>query len=141
MDYKIKDLDGMILVTSEGTNREEALKKLEDYLQENNISTLGFYFIELYNSTGVSGAMALAKVEYEPKRNKKFRSSTLKPGPYLIFDYSYEEYVEASKPGADDKLDIKGYLKEKGYKVLGFPFFEFLEETDNKQIRIYIPLK
>jgi hypothetical protein len=43
-------------------------------------------------------------------------------------------------PGADNKLDVKGYLKEKGYRVGGFPFFEFLEETDNKTIRIYVPI-
>jgi nucleoside-triphosphatase THEP1 len=140
MDYKIKDLEEMIIISSDGQSREEALRKLEEYLEQSNIASQGFYFIEAYSGGKVVGAMALAKVDTEPERNKKFRSSTLKPGQYLVFDYPYEKYVEDNMPGADNKLDVKGYLKEKGYRVGGFPFFEFLEETDNKTIRIYVPI-
>jgi nucleoside-triphosphatase THEP1 len=140
MDYEIKDFEEKIMITSDGHSREEALRKLEEYLEQSNISSHGFYFIEAYSAGKVSGAMALAKVDVEPERNKKFRSFTLKSGKYLVFDYPYEKYVEDNMPGAKDKLDITGYLKEKGYKVGGFPFFEFLEETDNKTIKVYVPL-
>ncbi len=140
MNYKIKDLEEMIMISSDGQSREEALMKLEGYLDNSNISSQGFYYIEAYSSGGVAGAMALAKVDREPKRNSEFMASKLEPGKYLIFDYPYEKYVEDNMPGADEELDVKGYLNEKGYMIGGFPFFEFLEETDNKIIRIYVPI-
>jgi phosphotransferase system HPr-like phosphotransfer protein len=34
MDYKIKDLEEMIIISSDGQSREEALRKLEEYLSK-----------------------------------------------------------------------------------------------------------
>ncbi len=141
MDYKITELEEMIFITSEGSDREIALSNLNGYLKESNISSEGYYFIEVFTGGKVSGAMALAKVKTEPERNKKFRSSVLKSGTYLIFDLPYEVYVETNKTGSNKEIDIKGYLKEKGYRVSGFPFFEFLKDTNNEEIRVYVPIK
>ncbi len=141
MEFEIKEFGEFIFITRDGSDREVALKELEDYLGQKNIASQGYYFIEVYNHAGVSGAMALAKVDSEPEHDRKFRSSTLKPGKYLVFDYPYEDFVENNKPGSGNKMDVKPYIKEQGYSVAGFPFFEFLPESDNRDIRVYVPLK
>ena len=140
MNYQIKDLDEMILVSAEGKSRDDALYELEEYLQLCGVNSLAHYYIEIYSGGKVAGAMALAKVEVEPEHNRKYKASTLKKGPYLIFDYPYEDYVKSNQAG-EKKLDVNEYLEDKDYRISGFPFFEFLKETDNQQIRIYVPLK
>lgn len=140
MNYQIKDLDEMILVSAEGKSRDDALYELEEYLQQNGIDSLAHFYIEIYSGGKVAGAMALAKVAQAPEHSCKYTASTLKKGPYLIFDYPYEDYVKSNQAG-EKKLDVNDYLKEKGYQMSGFPFFEFLKETDNQQIRIYVPLR
>ena len=65
----------------------------------------------------------------------------MKPGTYMIFDYQYDQFVEENIPGSETKFDLVGLIKKEGYKVAGFPFFEFLPETDNQKIRVYIPIQ
>ncbi len=140
MEYKINEIKEFIFVTSDGKTRQEALEALENYLDSINMKAKGFYFIEAYNHNGVAGAMALASVDQEPERNRKFRSSVVKPGKYMMFDYPYDEFVERNKPGADNKMDLKEIIKKEGYSISGFPFFEFLPDSENQLIRVYIPL-
>ena len=140
MNYKIQELEDIIFVQSEGKTREEGVTKLKEYLENQNIQPISFYYLELYNKDGVAGAYTFAKVNEEPEHSRKFRSNTLKSGPYFILDISYQEYLEAGKPGAQKELDIKEIVKKEGYSIADFPFFEFLDSEQN-QIRVYVKLK
>ena len=142
MDYEVKQLDELILVSSSGKAREDALENLKAYLSEIGMEAKKFYYLEAYNSKGVAGAVAFASVDVLPERNRKFPAEKVSQRNYFIFDYPYDEFVERMKPGSDNKLDLKSVLKEEGYKMSGFlPFFEFLPETEVSTIRVYIPVE
>ncbi|MBN2540307.1 MAG: hypothetical protein JXB08_02150 [Bacilli bacterium] len=141
MDYKIEELQEMIIVQAEGKTREDGKEKLEEFLGNQNIKPVKFYYLELYNSSGVAGAYTFARVNETPEHSRKFSSRTIDAGPYFVLEMSYQELRESSGPKAEKKLDLQHLIKETGYKVAELPFFEFVPDTDEKEIRIYVKLK
>jgi hypothetical protein len=139
-DFKIENLKEMKIVSSDGKNRLDAKKKLEDYLLDIDLSAKKYFYVEVFNKDLVAGAMAIARVDRIPERNRHFRSNTLKEGPYLLLDMTYSQFVQLSKPGTKEQVEYNHYLKENGYKLADIPFFEFLDDNE-EQIRLYMRLK
>ncbi len=141
MDYKIETLGEMIFAISEGSTREEAKEKVEAHLLEQNIKPTGWFYFEMYNSKGVSGAMTFAKINKEIDKSKKVMVRKIDEAPYFILELPYETYVQSGTPGSDVKLDVESLIKKEGYRLAEWPYFEFLPDTDPLKIRVYIKLK
>lgn len=141
MEYQITTLDEMIIVSADGKTRDAGLEDLKQYLATVNLEAKDYFFIEVFSGGKVSGAMALALVDEKPEKNRKFRTSVLEAGKYLVMEMSYEEYCQDNKNGSSLRTGLNNYLKEQGYSIAGFPFFKFIPDTTSSDIRVYIPVK
>jgi len=140
MNYKIIDKEELILISSDGNTRDEALEKLNGYLSETGIESQGYYYFEAYDRNGVAGAMAFASVNKMPESNRDFQAQKISKGKYFVFDYPYGQWVERNKPGVEDEMDISEYLEKENLSLSGLPFFEFLEDKETDTIRVYVPV-
>ncbi len=141
MNLNIETLKEMFLVSSDGSSRETCLENLQEHLNKIGIEAIDYYFLEAFSGGKVSGAMALAHVKEEPPRDRKFRTSTVKEGPYLVVDMTYQDYVEDGTGKKDVSKVINNYIKEQGYSLGGFPFFKFVPDLDSPDIKVYVPLR
>lgn len=137
MDYKIENLEEMILMQTDGHDRKEAREKLENHLKEIGVEAVKYFYLEAFRNGEVSGAMALALLAEEPEHSRKFPSAIMKPSPYFIADLSYEELIKSETGSKEDKIDFVSIIKQEGYKIGALPFYEFINEND---IRIYVKL-
>jgi len=142
VEYEIVELPKMNLIQSQGETREDGIQKLEEYLLQNNISPRQYFFIEAYDfkTNDVVGAMILAEVESFPNNNTEFQSATVPKGPYLSFTMPYTNLVNLMLPDSKEVQSNQEYLSNTEYRIADFPFFEFLADTNDSQVRVYIKL-
>lgn len=141
MDFQIVQLDEMILAGVNGSSRASSLNILKAYLIDNNEAAQSYYFIEMVQGGKVIGAMSLAKLAKQLPKAPNIHSNVLKAGMYLVFDMTYEAYLEDGKGKTKIGPQIEEFLKDKSYKTAGFPMFEFIPNLDSDTIRVMIPLK
>lgn len=141
MDFRIEKIEEMFIAGANAPSRTEALTMLNDHLAKLNESAQRYFYIEMTSNGKVLGSMAMAKVSRKLEGTKKIHTNTTKAQLYLIFDLTYQTYLDDSVGKSKLGPQIEDYIKTQGYKTAGFPMFESLSDSSPEMIRVSIPLK